>query len=195
MLPIVALENESVLLSPLIHGDWEKLSGLNHDASLWTFFPYDLSDDATFAEWMDSRVDLSKEGKWYPFLVTNKKTNTAVGLSCYLSIDEENFGLEIGGTWYTSSVHGTNINPNCKLLLLAFAFETLNYERVELKTDALNVRSRRAIEKMGAKYEGILRSNRIVQSERRRDTVYYSILKAEWPEVKQGLEERITKYL
>lgn len=191
MLRPVTLENKTLLLSPLESGDWKKLLPLNRDKELWTSFPYDLTKDHAFEQWMESRIELQKQGKWLPFLVTYKKENRPIGLSCYLNIDEPNQVLEIGGTWYARKYQGTEVNPNCKLLLMSYAFETLEYFRVEYKTDVLNARSRKAIEKLGAKQDGIMRSNRMVQNGRRRDTVYYSILKEEWSFVKERLEKRI----
>lgn len=195
MLPIITLENDIIRLSPIKTGDWRKFRGLNREASLWSFFPYDLSSDADFENWMEQLVEQGKKGEWHAFVVTNKKNKEVAGLTGYLNIDEINLGLEIGGTWYGTAFHGTAVNPSCKFLMLEYAFETLNFERVELKTDALNVRSRRAIEKLGATYEGVLRRNRIVQNSRRRDTVYYSVLKNEWPNIKSKLEERINTHI
>lgn len=194
MLPIVTIENDHVRLSPIKIDDIKAFNGLNRDPSLWSFFPYDLTKDHDFEAWLEKLIQLGKEGKWYAFVVFDKSIEKVAGLTGYLNIDEINLALEIGGTWYGSVFHGTNINPNCKLLMLQYAFENLGFERVELKTDVLNARSRRAIEKLGAKYEGIHRSERIVQNNRRRDTVYYSILKAEWAEIKSRLEERIKQY-
>ncbi|MFT7233730.1 MAG: RimJ/RimL family protein N-acetyltransferase [Cyclobacteriaceae bacterium] len=195
MLPITTLENEIVRLSPLKSGDWKLLTAFIGEESLWAAFPHDLSGEGVFEKWMEERVELSKEGTWYPFLVTEKKTNQSVGLSCYLNIDEPNLVIEIGGTWYAKPFQGTAVNPNSKLLLMTYVFEVLGYERLEFKTDALNSRSRSAILKLGAKLDGILRSNRIVQNGRRRDTVYYSILKSEWPEIKLKLEERLAQFI
>lgn len=195
MLPITILENDTVKLSPLMSGDWKLLTEFISEKSIWTAFPNDLSSEAAFETWMEERVALSKTGHWYPFLVTDKHSGKAVGLSCYLNVDEPNLVIEIGGTWYAKPFQGTAINPNCKLLLMTYAFETLGFERLEYKTDALNARSRSAILKLGAKMDGILRSNRIVQNGRRRDTVYFSILKSEWPDIKSKLEHRISQYL
>ncbi len=193
MLPITTLENDTLILRPLQAGDWKLLTAYNKVPDMWTYFPIDMSADTAFANWMEQKVEAAKSGSWYPFLVILKKTNAPIGLSCYLNVDEVNLGLEIGGTWYGAPYHGTEVNPNAKLLLLTYAFETLRYERVEFKTDVLNARSRRAIEKLGAKQDGVLRSNRIVQQNRRRDTVYYSILKDEWPSVKANLIQRINQ--
>jgi len=194
MLPLSTLENDVIRLSPLKSGDLKKLTHLVSDSSLWTYFPYDLAEESVFESWMESRITLMNEGKWLPHVVYHKPSGKYAGLTCYLSIDEPNKVIEVGGTWYGSEFHGTEVNPNCKLLMMTHAFETLGFYRVEYKTDVLNVRSRRAIEKLGAKEDGILRSNRIVAKGRRRDTIYYSILKDEWPQVKANLEKRIATY-
>lgn len=162
---------------------------------MWTHFPYDLGDEHAFERWMEGLISLRDGGKWFPYVVYSKKQEAYAGLTCYLSIDEPNQVIEVGGTWYGTAFHGTEVNPNCKLLMMTHAFETLGYQRVEYKTDVLNVRSRRAIEKLGAREEGILRSNRIVKGGRRRDTIYYSILKHEWPSVKANLGKRISTHL
>jgi RimJ/RimL family protein N-acetyltransferase len=99
--------------------------------------------------------------------------------------------LEIGGTWYGLEFQRTVVNTECKYLLLQYAFETLDCIRVQLKTDSLNVRSQRAIERLGAKREGVLRNHMIKPDGKFRDSVYYSILDSEWPEVKQRLAEKL----
>lgn len=191
MLPRTTLQHGPVLLRPVQSGDGHLLTHLI-TPGLWDFFPDDLSTPELLNRWVESRVQLMGEGKWLPHVVFYQ--DLPVGISCYLNIDEPNRVVEIGGTWYGAAYHGTMVNPICKLLLLTHAFETLSFERVEFKTDVLNVHSRRAIAKLGAKEEGTLRSNRIVKNGRRRDTVYYSILPDEWPAVKQQLIERITSY-
>ncbi|MFT4834137.1 MAG: RimJ/RimL family protein N-acetyltransferase [Marinoscillum sp.] len=194
MLPRTTLENDSVKLTVLQKSDWQHLIDLAKDSSLWSYFPVDLSENDSFHSWLDSRITLMDEGEWLPYLVYSKTFGKYVGLTCYLSIDEPNKVIEVGGTWYGTQFHGTDVNPNCKILMMSHAFETLGFQRLEYKTDVLNERSRRAIMKLGAKEDGVLRSNRIVQGERRRDTIYYSILAKEWPEVKAKLASRIASY-
>lgn len=116
------------------------------------------------------------------------------GMSCYLDIRPEHHALEIGMTWYGRAFRGTVVNPECKLLLLGHAFEVLNCRRVQLKTDGRNVVSQRAIEKLGAKREGVLRRHMTMPDGFQRDTVMYSILDDEWPEVRRGLQARIASF-
>jgi RimJ/RimL family protein N-acetyltransferase len=117
----------------------------------------------------------------------------AVGTTSYGEIDLTVGGLEIGWTWYTPSVWATTVNPECKLLLLAHAFDDLGAGRVHLKTDGLNTRSQAAIRKLGAKYDGTLRHHRLRADGSVRDSAYFSVLASEWPEVRQGLLARLER--
>jgi N-acetyltransferase len=125
------------------------------------------------------------------FAVFHKPTGRHVGMTRYLNIEEAHKKLEIGSTWYEPSVWASPVNPECKLLLMQNAFETLKFHRVEYKTDVLNARSRAAILKLGAKQEGILRKHMVVAGGRAGDSVYFSIVDDEWPAVKADLEKRL----
>ncbi|MBU6414408.1 MAG: GNAT family N-acetyltransferase [Planctomycetes bacterium] len=125
------------------------------------------------------------------FAVIERATGTLVGCTCYLDVDAANRSVEIGCTFYDPEVRGTKLNPEAKLLLMRHAFETLGCERVFLKTDGRNMQSQRAIAKLGARYEGTLRRHRILPDGFIRDTVYFSVVKEEWPEVKVGLMTRL----
>ena len=116
----------------------------------------------------------------------------AVGSTSYLDVDQSVGGLEVGWTWYSPSVWASSVNPTCKLLLLGHAFDELGAGRVTLKTDALNARSRGAILRLGATYDGTLRHHRLRQDGSVRDTAYYSVLAAEWPGVRDGLRARLS---
>lgn len=113
-----------------------------------------------------------------------------VGATCFLAVDSHHRRVEIGGTWYSATARGTSVNPACKYLLLQRAFDW-GARRVELKTDRNNARSRAAIEKLGAQFEGTLRNHMLLHDGRSRDTVYYSILTEEWPAVRRGLRARL----
>jgi RimJ/RimL family protein N-acetyltransferase len=126
-----------------------------------------------------------------PFCVMDPGTGEPIGITTYLDIRPAHKGLEIGWTWYGPAARGTKVNPACKYLLLRHAFEELGAIRVCLKTDERNARSRAAILKLGASFEGILRENIIMQDGFRRSTAMYSILAPEWPGVKRGLEVRL----
>ncbi len=121
-----------------------------------------------------------------------QESGDAVGMSSFLDIRPADLGLEIGMTWIAPAFRGTKVNPECKLLMLRHAFETLGCERVQLKTDLRNVQSQRAIEKLGAKQEGILRRHIQMPDGHMRDTVMYSVVREEWPAVEKGLLSRLT---
>ena len=125
------------------------------------------------------------------FAIILRETNRAIGVTAYLDIQPANRSLEIGFTWIAKAYHGTQVNPECKYLLLQHAFEDLDAVRVQLKTDSRNLHSQHAIEKLGAVKEGVLRKHMIMWDGYQRDTVMYSIVAAEWPQVKAGLEARL----
>jgi len=128
------------------------------------------------------------------FAIVPRKTMKAVGTTSYMDIRANDRAVEIGTTWIGSEWQGTEVNPECKLLLLEHAFERLGAERVQLKTDGRNLQSQRAIEKLGAKKEGVLRRHMIMPDGFVRDTVMYSVIAEEWPRVKAGLLQRLSKF-
>jgi RimJ/RimL family protein N-acetyltransferase len=130
-------------------------------------------------------------GTAVPFAVISKTTGRAIGSTRYANIDKANRRLEIGWTWYGRAFQRTAVNTETKYLLLRHAFETLGCIRVEFKTDVLNERSRRALLRIGAKEEGIFRRHMILVDGRVRDTVYFSIIDSEWPEVKAQLAQKL----
>ena len=129
-----------------------------------------------------------------PFAVVRRSDNAVIGSTRYLNITPADRRLEIGSTWYVVGAWGTAVNPECKLLLLSHAFETLGANRVELRTDRLNERSQAAILKLGAIREGVLRRHMKVHGGRMRDTVVFAIISPEWPRVKARLRARLNKY-
>ncbi|HEY4312361.1 MAG TPA: GNAT family protein [Pirellulales bacterium] len=128
---------------------------------------------------------------WCPFAIVSQETGKAVGMTCFLDIRPRDRNLEIGFTWIAKALQGTAVNPECKYLLLQHAFEDQHAIRVQLKTDSRNQQSQRAIEKLGAVREGILRRHMIMPDGYIRDTVMYSITDEEWPAVKERLETRL----
>ena len=136
----------------------------------------------------------AEKGTDLPFAVIHLASGRVAGATRYLNIMPNDRGLEIGGTWYGTDFQRTPVNTECKYLLLTHAFETLKCIRVQLKTDKRNERSQRAIERLGAKKEGILRNHMILPDGRYRDSVFYSILDTEWADVKSNLKDMMTKY-
>ena len=140
---------------------------------------------------IDRRLALRAQGSMLPFAVIENTTGKAVGMTTYMNIDAPNRRLEIGSTWYRKSVQRTPINTECKLLLLQHAFEQLDCISVEFRTHVLNTQSRRAIERLGAKLDGILRAQFILENGTVRDTAAYSIVASEWPTVRANLMWRL----
>ncbi len=133
-------------------------------------------------------------GEAITFAVRRLNDGAIVGSTRYHAIDSKNKALEIGGTWYVASARGTFVNPECKLMLLKYGFETLGLNRIQLKCDARNAHSRAAMLKFGAKEEGTLRRNMIYPSGYVRDSIYFSVIREEWPEVRAGLEARLARF-
>lgn len=148
--------------------------------------------DGVAAE-IERRLALREEGSVFPFSIVERASGKAVGMTTYMNIDAAHKRLEIGATWFRQSVQKTPLNTECKLLLLQHAFETLGCNCVEFRTHFMNVQSRRAIERIGAKLDGILRSHMIMSNGTIRDTAAYSIIAPEWPAVKANLMWQLEK--
>jgi RimJ/RimL family protein N-acetyltransferase len=142
---------------------------------------------------IDRRLRLNTAGSMLPFAVIDLATGKAVGMTTYMNADAINKRVEIGATWYRRSVQRTDVNTQCKLLLLTHAFERLDCIGVEFRTHFFNHASRRGIERLGAKLDGILRSHQRATDGTLRDTCVYSIIASEWPTVKSHLNFQLTK--
>ncbi len=180
----IILENDFALLRPLEKKDFDELSGIAYDYDIWKFNVSRCMNDEELNEHITRLLEMKEIGVLYPFVIIDKKENRAAGSTSFGNISNKDRRLEIGGTWLGKRFQGTGLNKSCKYLLLKYVFEQLGYERAEFKTDVLNQQSRKALMKIGAKEEGILRSHTIMQDGRRRDTIYYSILKPEWEGIK-----------
>jgi len=142
---------------------------------------------------IERRLDLRKKGSMLPFSIIDRASGKAIGMTTYMNIDSGNRRVEIGSTWYRQSVQRSPFNTECKLLLLQHAFEQLDCIAVEFRTHYINTQSRRAIERLGAKPDGILRSHMILANGTIRDTAVYSIIQSEWPTVKANLRWQLEK--
>ena len=142
---------------------------------------------------IDRRLGLQAKGSMLPFAVVSLASGKAVGTTTYMNIDASNKRVEIGSTWYATSVQRTPLNTECKLLLLGHAFEQLNCIAVEFRTHFMNQQSREAITKIGAKQDGILRNHQRTADGNLRDTVVFSIIASEWPTVKTHLQHRLAR--
>jgi N-acetyltransferase len=181
----VTLTGRFVRLEPMTEAHVPGLTAIGLDDGIWEHMLYgEVSSEEDIRRWVRdivSRPDL-------PFVAVYLGSGRVAGATRYLNMAPEHRGLEIGGTWYGKEFQRTVVNTECKYLLLKYAFETLGCIRVQFKTDLLNVRSQKAIERLGARREGVLRNHMILPNGRFRNSVFYSILDTEWPEVKDKLE-------
>ena len=187
----VTLEGRHVRLEPLAQTHHEALCAIGLDPEIWELIPYRVATPADMAAYIQTALDDQAGGTALPFVTVHAPSGQVVGSTRYMNIDVANRRLEIGATWIAGPWRRTAVNTEAKYLMLRHAFETLGCIRVELKTDALNQRSRNAIRRIGAIEEGTLRQHMITWSGRLRDSVYFSILDSEWPRVKQDLEQKL----
>lgn len=159
---------------------------------LLQYSPSPFGDTDNLNKYIQIAVDAKANKQRYPFIILDKLHQKYVGSTSYGNISVKDKRLEIGWTWLDKAAQGTGLNSNCKFLLLSYAFEQLHFERVEFKIDERNLQSQKAVEKIGAIREGVLRSHTLMLDGYRRNTVYYSILKNEWEAgIKEGLKEMI----
>jgi N-acetyltransferase len=168
------------------------LYAVSQDPDIWTYMPVDPSHSLeALSSWIEMALRARAQGQQMPFAIVDTLSGKAIGSTRYLSITPQDYGIEIGWTWLAREVRRTAVNTECKYLLLRHAFESLGAIRVQLKTDSRNQRSQRAIERLGAVREGVLRKQMILENGYQRDTVMYSIIASEWPGVKNALEEKL----
>ena len=188
----VILEDERVLLRPLVQADVANLSAYVKDEStLWKYALTPITTDQEFEQYIATAVETRHLKSAYPFIVFDKLQNKYVGSTRFYDIQLNNSSTQFGYTWYSESTWGTGLNEHCKLLLLSFAFETIGFERVEFRADNRNKRSIAAMQKIGCTVEGILRNHLPTSDGTRRDSIVLSMLKEEWPRIKAGFLARI----
>jgi RimJ/RimL family protein N-acetyltransferase len=183
----VVLRGSRVSLTPLNHGHTNDLVEALHDGELWKLWYTSIPAPDKLVEFIDQRLAAQAKGNWLPFAVVDNVTRKAVGMTNYLNAEPDHRRLEIGGTWYRKSVQRSHVNTECKLLLLSHAFDALHCIAVEFRTHFFNHQSRRGIERLGAKLDGVLRSHQMADNGTLRDTCVYSIIASEWPTVKAHL--------
>lgn len=183
----ITLRGQHARLEPLSHQHLEGLAEAVKDGELSKLWYTAIPLPENMGKEIDRRLGLQAAGSMLPFTVFDA-AGRIVGMTTYMNIDATNRRVEIGSTWYGKSAQRGPLNTQCKLLLLRHAFETLNCIAVEFRTHFFNHQSRRAIERLGAKQDGILRSHQVAPNGSLRDTVVYSITAAEWPTVQAHLE-------
>jgi RimJ/RimL family protein N-acetyltransferase len=182
-----------VRLEPLEATHREGLARAADDPRIWTHMPIDGSG-AGFDAWFDASLKLALAGHEAIWAVRTLSDGALVGSTRYLAIEPSHRRLEIGHTWYAPKVWGAQVNPACKLALMRYAFESLGFNRVELKTDNLNLRSQAAIAALGATREGVFRAHMVRRDGTLRDSVYFSVVRAEWPAVRARLTSRLAAF-
>jgi RimJ/RimL family protein N-acetyltransferase len=186
----VTLSGRHATLEPLSRAHHDALTEAASDGELWNLWYTSVPRPAGMMTEIERRLDLQAQGSMLPFAVLDTN-GTAVGMTTYLHISAANKRVEIGATWYAQRVQRSALNTQCKFLLMAHAFETLGCVVVEYRTSFLNQQSRLAIERLGAKLDGILRNHQRHSDGSLRDTCVYSIIQNEWPAVKTHLAFRL----
>ena len=188
----VTLQGPHARLEPLSHEHAEGLREATRDGELWRLWYTAVPSPEGMTAEIDRRLGLQRAGSMLPWTVFDA-AGRIVGMTTYMNVDAANRRVEIGSTWYAAGVQRTPLNTQCKRLLLAHAFEQLDCIAVEFRTHRFNTQSRRAIERLGAQLDGILRAHQISPNGTLRDTAVYSITRAEWPVVQAHLDWQLAK--
>ena len=181
----IILEDNSLLLRPLTLEDEEGFTRIAFDYDIWKYTRSLVMNAEEIKAYIISALDERERIIRYAFTVIDKSSGEIAGSTSYANLSIKDKRIEIGWTWLGKKFQSTGLNKKCKFLLLQYAFDKLKFERVEFKTDVLNTAARKALLKIGATEEGILRSHTVMQDGRRRDTIFYSILLKEWQSVKE----------
>ncbi len=190
----VTLTGKYVRLEPMTVEHTAALAEIGVGQTFWDFMLYgNMKTEQDMGNWVLDILSRAEKGTDLPFVAFQLSSGRVAGATRYLNIMPKDRGLEIGGTWYGPEFQRTVVNTECKYLLLRHAFEMLGCIRVQLKTDLRNERSQKAIERLGAVKEGVLRNHMILPDGRYRHSVFYSILDTEWPQVKERLEEMLER--
>lgn len=176
----IILENEKVLLVPFEDLGNIELKEIIFDDEIWKYMGMYIRNDQDFENYVQSTLKQKAAGICYPFLIVDKATNKVAGSTRYGYLNHASQKCEIGWTWYGKDFQGTGLNKACKYELLNFGFENIQFKRIQFSADLENIRSQRAIEKLGAIKEGIFRNNYVDSDEKSKDDVYYSIILEEW---------------
>ena len=190
----VVLEGSLVRLEPLGPEHLAGLIDIGLEADIWRWMPIPIQTPGEMRAWLDSSLEAAEQGSEMPFATIVRDGDKVVGSTRYMNIEPRHRRLEIGYTWINPQWQRSAVNSEAKLLMLRHAFDTLGALRVEFKTDSLNERSRAALLGIGATEEGTMRNHMVTQSERRRHSVYFSIIEEEWPRVRQQLEARLARH-
>ncbi|NNJ88295.1 MAG: GNAT family N-acetyltransferase [Eudoraea sp.] len=187
----ITLENDHVTLIPLTLYNYKQLTSIALQPKLVQYSPSYIESVASLKKYVIIALKQREQNTSIPFLVYSKAHDTAAGCTRFMNIDWKNKVLHIGATWLGYEFHGTGINTQMKNLMINYAFDSLHFEKVEFRIDERNIRSRKAVEKLGAILEGILRKNVYLQNGFKRNTCCYGILREEWKSSKMRLNSDI----
>ena len=193
--PTLTLETNKVLLRPIDEDDFDALLKLAQDEEMWTYFTLNLADKNQLQKWMEAAFAERNAGTRRPFTIVDKEMGQIAGSSSMGNISYADLRLEIGWSWLGKEFRGTDINRHAKYVMMRYAFDELAFERVEFKTDVLNERAKQGLRKVGGKEEGVLRSHMTMWNNRRRDSIYFGVLKDEWPSLKETVFKDIEEYV
>jgi N-acetyltransferase len=173
--------------------DFVRFLELAQDQDAWKYFTFNLADKDQLNKWIDMALADRTANTRRPFTIIEKSSNSIAGSMSMGNISMHDLRLEIGWSWLGTDFRSTDVNRHSKYAMMKYTFDELHFERVEFKTDVLNTRARKGLEKIGGKEEGVLRSHMTMWNNRRRDSIYYSILKNEWPQLKQTIFKDLEK--
>lgn len=185
------LENKFVQLIPMELDHVEGIYEAAQDKRIWEHMSVDLTDKSRVIQYVEDAIQKREHGTDFAYVIVNKKTGKVIGATWFLDISTQHKRLEIGSTWVNPIYWRSNINTNCKYLLLNYCFEELSLNRVQIKTGHENLRSQKAIERIGGVKEGILRNHMIRKEGVIRHTVLYSVIKEDWGKVKRHFDEHL----
>lgn len=189
----IQLENERVILIPFEEARNQELKDIIFDDEIWTYMGMYIRTEKDFDAYVESTLKAKETGVFYPFLIIDKATNRIAGSTRYGNIIPESEKCEIGWTWYGKDFQGTGLNKACKFALLEYGFNTIGFRRIQFGADEENIRSQKAIQKLGASKEGLFRNNYVDSTGKSKNDVYFSIIKEEWEAIKkERFEELIT---
>ena len=181
----IELQNEKILLLPFENSRNQELKNIIFEDDIWKYMGLYIRTDLDFENYLKKTIRDKKNGICYPFLIIDKQSNKVVGSTRYGYLNTASQKCEIGWTWYGKDFQGTGINKACKFELLKFGFETIGFRRIQFSADQENIRSQKAIEKLGAKKEGTFRNNYVDSFGKSKNDVYFSIIKEDWELLKQ----------
>src|SRR5690349_12543594 len=192
--PGLTIHTDKVLLRPIEEKDFDAFLDLAQDDGMWDYFTLNLADKDHLQKWMNAAFADRAAGSQRPFTIVDRSTNQVAGSSSMGNISYHDLRLEIGWSWLGKKFRNTGVNFHAKYSMLRFAFDEMNFERVEFKTDVLNERAKQGLKKVGGTEEGVLRSHKTMWNNRRRDSIYFGIIRKEWLQLKQTIFKDIEGY-